>query len=84
MDEGEFITEEIKNLLLRFVANPNETKILLDQLYLYSEDAVNSQGEISKGFRFLQNLRFNRIYWMERNYLKGNFGKKWQIEYRNY
>ena len=49
---------------------------------MLSTDAYNSQGEIAKGFKFLQNLGLNHLHWMDKGYLKSNYGKQWQIEYQ--
>jgi len=78
---GEFLTWRIREILIDFIERPDKIKKLLDEFYHLTCDAYNSQGEIAKGFKFLQNLGMNYFYWMDEGYLKTNYGKKWQIEY---
>ena len=49
---------------------------------MLSTEAYNSQGTVAPGFKFLQNLGLNFLFWMDAGYLKTNYGKKWQIEYK--
>jgi hypothetical protein len=80
--QGDFLTWKIKELLTRFIESPHEYQSLLNEFYMLSTNAYNSQGGIAKGFKFLQNLGLNYLYWMDEGYLKTNYGKKWQIEYQ--
>ncbi|WP_242202535.1 hypothetical protein [Aestuariivivens insulae] len=81
---ADFLTWKIRELLIDFIENPDHIKNLLDEFYCLTCDAYNSQGEIVKGFKFLQNLGMNNFYWMDQGYLKTNYGKKWQIEYKKH
>ncbi len=82
INQGDFLTWKIKGLLRRFIASPNESQRLLNEFYRLCTGFFTSQGQISKGFKFLQNLGFNFLYWMDEGYLRINYGKKWHIEYQ--
>ena len=61
---------------------PEEIIDRLNEFYALYSNAYNSRGEMAPGFKFLQNLGLNYLYWMDEGYLKTHYGNEWQAEYK--
>lgn len=81
IDEGEYETWKLKDLLTYFINNYTDLDNTLDLFYrLYCGDA-SGDGLTRYRYKFLANLGLNYMHWAEEGYLKTMYGQNWQEEY---
>ncbi|MEZ4804652.1 MAG: hypothetical protein R2852_03995 [Bacteroidia bacterium] len=78
---SEFETWKLKTLLTQFINDIPNLKTYLDQFYTLYCGTLLENGERHYAYKFLGNLGLNAMYWLEEDYLKQQYGTKWQEEY---
>ncbi len=81
IDEGEFETWRLKDILKAFLRDPNNLNIYLDKLYHCYCGIYQDNTKRKYEFKFLANLGLNYLYWVDKGYMKLNYGKNWRQEY---
>ena len=81
IDEGQFETWKLRNVLNALLTDPKNLHIHLDKLYHLYCGIYHDTGERRYEFKFLGNLGLNYLYWVDEGYMKANYGDKWKQEY---
>jgi hypothetical protein len=81
---GDFEKWKITNKLKSFIDKPEHTKDLLNDFYDLFFGFPNENPYEQKGYKFLQNLGLNCLYWIDEGYLKSSYGDSWIEYYKKY
>lgn len=81
IEEGQFETWKLRNVLNDFLTDPNNLHIYLDKLYHLYCGVYQDNGQRRYEFKFLTNLGLNYLYWVDEGYMKANYGNNWKQEY---
>jgi hypothetical protein len=84
INNGDFERWKITNKLIDFIDHPEKTKELLNDFYHLFCGFPNENPYEAKGYKFLQNLGLNYLYWIDETYLKTSYGDKWIDYYKKY
>lgn len=82
IEEGEFQTWKVRQILTSFLEDPINLNIYLNSLYHLYCGEYNDSGKRKYEFRFLSNLALNTLFWMDEAYMKANYSDNWENEYR--
>ncbi len=81
IEEGQFETYRLRNVLNAFLTDPKNLHIYLDKLYHFYCGIYQDNAERKYEFKFLSNLGLNYLYWVDEGYMKTNYGDNWKQEY---
>jgi len=81
IEEGEFKTWRLRNVLSNFLTDVKNLHIHLNELYHLYCGVYQDNGQRRYEFKFLGNLGLNYLYWVDEGYMKANYGDNWKQEY---
>jgi hypothetical protein len=81
IDEGQFETWKLKNILNAFLADYERLDTYLIKFYRLYCGIYQGDGQRKFAFKFLGHLGLNNLWWLDEGYLTMTFGENWKIEY---
>lgn len=81
VEEGQFETWNLRNILNSFLTDAENLHIYLNKLYHLYCGIYQNDGHRKYEFKFLASLGLNYLYWVDEGYMKANYGDKWKEKY---